>query len=77
MPPQLVSQDRTGHREPLTGALYNTTFGVVVSVDEGGTCCVWNMLVRGRGEGAGRGRGKREGRDGGQGGDRGKGEEGR
>jgi hypothetical protein len=43
---QVITQDRTGHREPVRGALYNATFGVVVSVDEGGTVCVWNLQVR-------------------------------
>ncbi len=38
-------QDKTGHREPLRGALYNATFHVAVSADEGGTVCVWNMQV--------------------------------
>lgn len=42
---QVITQDRTGHREPVRGALYNRTFGVVVSVDEGGTVCVWNLQV--------------------------------
>lgn len=43
---QVITQDRTGHREPVRGALYNAVFGVVVSVDEGGTVCVWNLQVR-------------------------------
>lgn len=43
---QAITQDRTGHREPVRGALYNATFGVIVSVDEGGTVCVWNLQVR-------------------------------
>jgi hypothetical protein len=42
---QVITQDRTGHREPVRGALYNAVFGVVVSVDEGGTVCVWNLQV--------------------------------
>lgn len=37
--------DKTGHREPLRGVLYNGTFHVAVSVDEGGTVCVWRMQV--------------------------------
>ncbi|WIA12480.1 hypothetical protein OEZ85_012515 [Tetradesmus obliquus] len=40
---KVITQDRTGHREPVRGALYNAVFGVVVSVDEGGTVCVWNL----------------------------------
>lgn len=42
-PHKIVSQDRTGHQDPIRGALYNPTFHVVVSADEGGTVCVWNM----------------------------------
>lgn len=30
-------------REPVKGAIYNSTFQVTVSADEGGTVCVWNM----------------------------------
>jgi hypothetical protein len=41
----VITQDRTGHREPVRGAQYNATFGVVVSVDEGGTVCGWNLQV--------------------------------
>lgn len=37
--------DKTGHREPLRGVLYNGTFHVAVTVDEGGTVCVWRMQV--------------------------------
>ncbi|GFR43071.1 hypothetical protein Agub_g4078 [Astrephomene gubernaculifera] len=40
---KMVAQDRTGHMEPIRAALYNRLFGVVVSVDEGGTVCVWNL----------------------------------
>lgn len=40
---QVVTLDKTGHREPLRGVLYNSTFHVIVSVDEGGTVCVWRM----------------------------------
>ncbi|KAF8071365.1 hypothetical protein HT031_001449 [Scenedesmus sp. PABB004] len=36
---KVTSADRTGHREPVRGALFNATFAVVVSVDEGGTAC--------------------------------------
>jgi hypothetical protein len=43
---QVITQDRSGHRDPLRGALYNSTFSVVVSADEGGTVCVWNIQVR-------------------------------
>lgn len=31
------------HRDAVKGAIYNSTFQVTVSVDEGGTVCVWNM----------------------------------
>lgn len=48
---QVVTLDKTGHREPLRGVLYNKTFHVVVSVDEGGTVCVWRMQVRSRAHG--------------------------
>ena len=44
---QVITQDRSGHRDPLRGALYNSTFSVVVSVDEGGNVCVWNIQVGG------------------------------
>eukprot|EP00775_Hariotina_reticulata_P009116 gene9116-9285_t len=42
-----ITQDRTGHREPIRGALYNSLFAVVVSVDDGGATCVWNLQVMG------------------------------
>jgi hypothetical protein len=42
---QVITQDRTGHREAVRGALYNHVFAVIVSVDEGGTTCVWNLQV--------------------------------
>jgi hypothetical protein len=42
---QVVTQDRTGHKDPVRGALYNAAFAVVVSVDEAGTTCVWNLQV--------------------------------
>lgn len=41
---KLVTQDRTGHMEPVRGALYNKTFCVLVTADEGGTVCVWNVI---------------------------------
>jgi hypothetical protein len=41
----MVTLDKTGHRQPLRGVLYNSTFHVAVSVDEGGTVCVWCMQV--------------------------------
>ena len=44
----MVTLDKTGHREPLRGVLYNQVFHVAVSVDEGGTVCVWCMQVRGK-----------------------------
>lgn len=31
------------HREAVKGGIYNRTFQVVVSADEGGTVCVWNI----------------------------------
>jgi hypothetical protein len=40
---KLVAQDRTGHMESVKSALYNATFDVVVSADEAGTVCVWNI----------------------------------
>ena len=40
---KLVAQDRTGHMESVRGALYNSTFDVIVSADEAGTVCVWNI----------------------------------
>jgi hypothetical protein len=40
---QVVTLDKTGHHGPLRGVLYNATFHVAVSVDEGGTVCVWCM----------------------------------
>jgi hypothetical protein len=43
--PQAITQDHTGHREPIRGALYNSLFAVVVSVDDGGATCVWNLQV--------------------------------
>jgi hypothetical protein len=45
----VVTLDKTGHREPLRGVLYNSVFHVAVSVDEGGTVCVWCMQVRAAG----------------------------
>jgi hypothetical protein len=42
---QVITQDRTGHKDPVRGALYNSAFAVIVSVDEGGTTCVWNLQV--------------------------------
>lgn len=36
-----LARDRTGHREPLRGALFNAAFGAAVTADEGGTVCVW------------------------------------
>lgn len=42
---QAITQDHTGHREPIRGALYNSLFAVVVSVDDGGATCVWNLQV--------------------------------
>jgi hypothetical protein len=41
----MVTLDKSGHREPLRGVLYNSAFHVAVSVDEGGTVCVWCMQV--------------------------------
>jgi hypothetical protein len=43
--PQAITQDRTGHKDPVRGALYNSAFAVIVSVDEAGTTCVWNLQV--------------------------------
>lgn len=43
---QVITQDRTGHKDPVRGALYNSAFAVIVSVDEGGTTCVWNLQVK-------------------------------
>ncbi|KAG2424023.1 hypothetical protein HXX76_014847 [Chlamydomonas incerta] len=40
---KMVAQDRTGHMEPVKAALFNSVFGVVVTADEGGTVCVWNV----------------------------------
>ncbi|KAF5835754.1 WD40-repeat-containing domain protein [Dunaliella salina] len=40
---KLVAQDRTGHMEPVRGCLYNSTFHVIVTADEGGAVCVWNI----------------------------------
>ncbi|KAG2498385.1 hypothetical protein HYH03_003644 [Edaphochlamys debaryana] len=45
---KMVAQDRTGHMESVRAGLYNSVFGVVVSVDEGGTVCVWNILTGSR-----------------------------
>lgn len=38
-------QDRRGHNELVRGALFNAAFNVVVSVDEGGNVCVWDVQV--------------------------------
>lgn len=46
LPLQAVTQDRTGHKDPVRGALYNSAFAVIISVDEAGTTCVWNLQVR-------------------------------
>lgn len=46
LPLQAITQDRTGHKDPVRGALYNSAFAVIVSVDEAGTTCVWNLQVR-------------------------------
>lgn len=46
LPLQAITQDRTGHKDPVRGALYNAAFAVIVSVDEAGTTCVWNLQVR-------------------------------
>ncbi|KAJ9529394.1 hypothetical protein QJQ45_013762 [Haematococcus lacustris] len=40
---KLVAQDRTGHMEAVRGVLYNMVFSVIVSADENGTVCVWNV----------------------------------
>eukprot|EP00798_Chlamydomonas_sp_ICE-L_P024012 gene24012-9585_t len=40
---KLVAQDRTGHMDAVRGALYNAVFDVIVSADESGTVCVWNI----------------------------------
>uniref|UniRef100_A0A7S0WPJ8 EF-hand domain-containing protein n=1 Tax=Chlamydomonas leiostraca TaxID=1034604 RepID=A0A7S0WPJ8_9CHLO len=40
---KMVAQDRTGHMDAVRGVLYNHTFGVVVTADESGTVCVWNI----------------------------------
>jgi hypothetical protein len=42
---QVITQDRTGHKDPVRGVLYNSAFAVIVSVDEGGTTCVWDLQV--------------------------------
>lgn len=41
-----VTQERVGHKEPLVAALCSREFGAVVSVDEGGTTCMWMLEVR-------------------------------
>jgi WD repeat-containing protein 49 len=38
-----VTQDRTGHRAQLVAVLFNPLFDVIVSVDESGAVCVWNL----------------------------------
>lgn len=43
---QVITQDRTGHKDPVRGALYNAVFSVIVSVDEASTTCLWNLQVR-------------------------------
>jgi hypothetical protein len=40
---KMVTQDRTGHMDAVRAALFNNVFGVIVTVDEGGTVCVWNL----------------------------------
>ena len=45
---KLVAQDRTGHMDSVRGALYNATFDVIVSADEGGTVCVWSLATGAR-----------------------------
>ncbi|KAG1667639.1 hypothetical protein FOA52_004666 [Chlamydomonas sp. UWO 241] len=40
---KMVAEDRTGHMESVCGALYNSVFDVIVSADESGTVCVWNI----------------------------------
>jgi WD40 repeat protein len=45
---KLVTQDRTGHMHPVRSVLYNLTFDVIVSADEGGTVCVWNIATGAR-----------------------------
>lgn len=40
---KMVAQDRTGHMDSVRAAMYNSVFGIIVSVDEGGTVCVWNL----------------------------------
>jgi len=45
LPPPARLQDKTGHRQPIVAALYNKHFDTVVSVDEGGSTCVWGLQV--------------------------------
>ncbi|GIL84419.1 hypothetical protein Vretimale_15893 [Volvox reticuliferus] len=42
---KMVAQDRTGHMDPIRASLFNSIFGVVVTVDEGGTVCVWDLMT--------------------------------
>ncbi|KAL0018315.1 hypothetical protein WJX77_008577 [Trebouxia sp. C0004] len=42
-PHMCVSDDNAGHEEPLVAALYNNLFQVVISGDESGTICMWNI----------------------------------
>ncbi|GIL56855.1 hypothetical protein Vafri_12156, partial [Volvox africanus] len=42
---KMVAQDRTGHMDPIRAGLFNSIFGVIVTVDEGGTVCVWDLMT--------------------------------
>lgn len=44
----LAPQDRAGHMDSVRSALFNSVFGVVVSVDEAGTVCTWDMATGAR-----------------------------